>query len=252
MERGLPHTGLNGSALVGWLARMSLVEGPEVAPSFAEGLARWLSWKDAIALSGALHAPPTAASGHGTERTKRPASSLAATVEREFDRVRTTLVRAISDPSEPPAAETAFAPYRRHCVALQQAMEAGIGPLRTQARVALARCSPAMGRLAAIDAVMEEALGPREHSLLAMMPSLLERHFERLGHAERQAAATMDAAASEGETPQAAPASVQPAAWLGIFRQDMKRLLLAELDLRLQPVQGLLDALGSTSQGFHD
>lgn len=252
MERGLPHTGLNGSALVGWLARLSVVEGPEVAPSFAEGLARWLSWKDAIALSGALHAPPTATAGHGAARTKQPAPSPAGAVEREFDRVRTTLVRAISDPSEPPPSETDFAPYRRRCVALQQAMEAGIGPLRTQARAALARRSPAMGRLAAIDAVMEEVLGPREHSLLATMPTLLERHFERLGQAERHAAATTAAATSDGEIPQAVPVSARPAGRLSIFRQDMQRLLLAELDLRLQPVQGLLDALGSTSEGFHD
>jgi hypothetical protein len=42
------------------------------------------------------------------------------------------------------------------------------------------------------------------------------------------------------------------AAWLAVFRQDMQRLLHAELALRLQPVQGLLEALHSAPQGFHD
>lgn len=199
---------------------MRLVEGPAVAPSFAEGLAHWLGWTDAIALSGALHAPLTATPGAGHAVTSHPgrsdsAEAAAAAFEREFFRVRTSLARAIADPNEPPAAEAEFAPYRRHCIALQQAMEAGIGLLRTQARAALARQSPAMGRLAAIDAVMEDVLGPHEHKLLARMPTLLARHFERLGKAGHET-----------------------------FRQDMQQLLLAELELRLQPVQGLLDALG--------
>lgn len=200
---------------------MRLVEGPAVAPSFAEGLAHWLGWKDAIALSGALHAPLPATPGSGHGVAAHPgwpdSAEAAAAFEREFVRVRTSLARAIADPDEPPAAETEFAPYRRHCIALQQAMEAGIGPLRTQARAALARQSPAMGRLAAIDAVMEDVLGPHEHKLLARMPALLERHFERLGKAEHET-----------------------------FRKDMQQLLFAELALRLQPVQGLLDALGKT------
>ncbi len=34
-----------------------------------------------------------------------------------------------------------------------------------------------------------------------------------------------------------------PAAWLAIFGQDLKAALLAELDTRLQPAEGLLDAL---------
>ena len=33
-----------------------------------------------------------------------------------------------------------------------------------------------------------------------------------------------------------------PGPWLERFRQEMRGLLLAELDLRLQPVEGLLEA----------
>jgi hypothetical protein len=231
---------------------MSLVEGPAVTPSFAQGLAGWLGWTDAIALSGALHTPLPARADTGLTRAKRTTHPPSAAVEREFDRVRASLVRAITEPSEPLHSENDFAPYRRHCIALQQAMDAGIGPLRKQARSALTRRSPAMGRLAAIDAVMEDVLGPHEHKLLAMMPSLLERLFQRLGSDERQAATVAAATTTISETNLPSPALARPAAGLSAFHRDMQCLLLAELDLRLQPVQGLLDALGSTSQGFHD
>ncbi|MGE8634372.1 MAG: DUF3348 family protein, partial [Achromobacter piechaudii] len=39
------------------------------------------------------------------------------------------------------------------------------------------------------------------------------------------------------------PPAVTPGAWLDVFRKDMRSVLLAELDVRLQPVEGLLAAL---------
>jgi hypothetical protein len=36
---------------------------------------------------------------------------------------------------------------------------------------------------------------------------------------------------------------VRPGAWLDAFRKDMRSVLLAELDIRFQPVEGLLSAL---------
>jgi hypothetical protein len=77
-----------------------------------------------------------------------------------------------------------------------------------------------MARLAEVDAVMEAALTPREHTLLAKAPEVLGQRFERLraaGHASPT--------------------------WLDGFRRDMQNVLLAELDLRFQPVDALLAAL---------
>ena len=91
-----------------------------------------------------------------------------------------------------------------------------------------------MGRLAVLDAVMERALGERERSLLANLPVLLAGHFERL----RDAAQPLP---DDGDGAQAAPGA--PGPWLDVFRKDMQSVLLAELDIRLQPVEGLLAAL---------
>jgi hypothetical protein len=82
---------------------------------------------------------------------------------------------------------------------------------------------------------MERALGSRERTLLATVPELLGGHFERLRHAGQE---TLTGAQASGDAP-----AVTSGAWLDVFRKDMQSVLLAELDLRFQPVEGLLAAL---------
>jgi hypothetical protein len=50
--------------------------------------------------------------------------------------------------------------------------------------------------------------------------------------------ATLAAPQALGDTP-----ALAPGAWLDVFRKDAQSVLLAELDLRFQPVEGLLAAL---------
>jgi hypothetical protein len=109
----------------------------------------------------------------------------------------------------------------------------GVGPLRAKLRAALAARSPQMAKLATVDAVMEQALVAREHSLLATVPAMLEKRFKGL----RQAALP---------APDGAETDATPMAWLPVFHQDIRELLLAELDFRFQPVDGLLEALRSS------
>ena len=51
------------------------------------------------------------------------------------------------------------------------------------------------------------------------------------------------AAIKDAAPPADAAAAVAPAAWLADFHEELKRVLLAELDLRLQPTVGLIEAL---------
>ena len=222
-----PRTGLNGCALVDLLGQLALVEPPKplrpprAATPFVEGLGLWLGWRASIPLAAALQglAPPAARAGAADPAFAGP--TLAA---QALNRVRQSLGRAIADESSTAREDGAsFVPFRRRYFGLQQAMDGAIGPLRTQLRAALAQ-QPAepLRRLAALDAALVSTLASREQNLLALMPVLLEKHFSRL----RQAAP-------------AAPA----APWLTTFRHDMRRLLAAELDLRLQPALGLLETL---------
>ncbi|MBT2326180.1 DUF3348 domain-containing protein [Variovorax paradoxus] len=214
------RTVFTGSALTRLLARLTGIDVRESRQGTEDRLSQWLGWADAISLSAALDgSPATAPSG---------ARAAGGAEDRECIRVRTALVNAIVEGSADTAAD--FTPYRRRYLARQQAMEAGIGPLRGHLRAKLVARSPAMARLAAVDVVMEQVLDPHARSLLSTVPVLLEKHFERL----RQSG-------------QAGPAP--EGAWLDVFRKDIRDVLLAELDFRFQPIEGLLEALRTRQPG---
>ena len=133
-----------------------------------------------------------------------------------------------------------YATYRQRYVALQQSMEDSIRDLRGRLRAMLASMAPDMAGLAMVDAAMEQALAEREQSLLLKAPALLEGRFERLQRGEA-------AAGADDERGLPSTAAAAPGAWLAVFREDMRRILLAELDIRLQPIEGLLSALRACS-----
>ncbi|EIF34713.1 Protein of unknown function (DUF3348) [Burkholderia sp. Ch1-1] len=247
------RTALSGPALIRLLARLADVDVPESRQSLSDRLSQWLGWTDAIALSSALNGnPPAVAVAAG-------ARAFGSAEEADYLRARSSLAKAItgdsvfavarrhgsmhassqSVPTEPAAD---YAVFRQRYLAIQQSMETGIGNLRGRLRAMLAARTPNMARLAVVDAVMERALSERERSLLAGVPALLAGHFERLRAAEQAALAAAEAA-SETASDAAAPT---PGAWLNLFRQDMQSVLLAELEIRLQPVEGLLAALRSS------
>ncbi|ANN72119.1 DUF3348 domain-containing protein [Bordetella bronchialis] len=243
MEQVPRRTSLSGPTLVRLLGRLTDIEVSEPRQSLADRLSLWLGWTDAIALSAVLNSnPPAAAAGAATETDEA----------RECDRVRATLAKAIAEKNRasapgagqgwarpggpaPAKAPVDYVIYRQRYLSLQQTMETAIGNLRARLRGLMAGRTPAMTQLAAVDAIMEKALGAREHNTLAAVPGLLETHFHRLRRAEA-------AALAEAENGTAASA-VKPGAWLDAFRQDMRAMLLAELDIRFQPVEGLLAAL---------
>jgi hypothetical protein len=251
MARGSRRSSLTGSAFIRLLAALNDVHVPASKDAFAERLSRWFDWTDAISLSAALNCPPEPAPD-----VDSGAALSGSADEREYSRVRTALtkvaaapaaatdpgrsMRPASAPSADPEAAGDFSPHRRHYVASQQAMEANIAPLRRRVRATLAGASPALAKLAAMDAVMEQVVGARERALLATVPRWLEQHFDRLGRDHRETPVDTPA-------PDVPPTPGKPAGWQDMFCQDVRGVLLAELDLRLQPVEGLLEALRRAS-----
>jgi hypothetical protein len=236
----------SSSAFIRLLCALNDAHAPAANDAFAQGLGHWIDWTDAISLSAALdspaaHTPPAFASAQA------PASAE----ERELARVRAMLAKTIAtaasagepnriqrpiDKAAPPVdAPVEFTPYRHAYATTQQALAITIAPLRRRLRSALVSASPDMATLASLDTVMEQVLGGRERTLLATVPQWLERRFEHL----RQAHDAPEATTTNKRSP--------PPPWLATFHQDMRALLLAELDLRLQPVEGLLAALRKPS-----
>lgn len=237
--------------------------------SFTERLGQWLDWTDAITLAAAL-SRETAVRPLNDRTAGAAISAPAKTIVDELLQVRNKLADAIvtdglfkasHDAVKLPNSRTGaalgvaldgtldmpldmplepapeFSPYRRACLTHQRAMAAVIAPLRGRVRQALTALSPALGRLAALDAVFDEALRDRERQLLSTVPVLLEQHFERLRRAHSttrfQARASLSAADSRS-----------PARWLVEYGGDMQQVLLAELDVRLQPIEGMVEAIG--------
>lgn len=270
MVQGLRRAGFTDSALIRLLARLNDMDGgdsPKEAPgrpkqagaprgaavapanagageTFVDRMSAWLRWTDAMALFTALQdaGVPDAPSAAG------PASASPSIEEDACKRVRTGLAQALTEdrpwmPEKPnprirahlrttappkPLMETRteFAPYRRHYKGRQIAMDNAIEPLRARLRTQLTEHSPRMAKLATLDALMERVMGEHERRLLSALPALLEKRFARL-----RAAAEADESA--GTT------------WLDGFHQELEAVLAAELDLRWQPIDGLLAALNN-------
>ncbi|ABN87714.1 conserved hypothetical protein [Burkholderia pseudomallei 668] len=243
------RSALGGPTLIRLLARLAHADVPPSGQSLSDRLSQWLAWTDAIALSSALSmSPPAAAAGarpagddpHGQGARVRAslAKAIARTGAFAAGRDGAARVAARGAPHDAPADFTLF---RHDYLSMQQAMEIDIGELRGRLRQTMAAQTPALARLAALDATMERALVARERSLFASVPKLLGAYFERLREAGAKAHANAEADAhAEVARKTAAPA---PHAWLDAFRQDMQSVLLAELDIRFQPVDGLLAAL---------
>ncbi|WP_116138367.1 DUF3348 domain-containing protein [Trinickia diaoshuihuensis] len=239
---------LKGPALIRLLARLTDAGFPESEQPLADRLGQWLGWTDAIALSSALGAKPPCAPAQGP------------TADRAEDalcmRVRTSLTDAINRDAtlapqraggrarhrrDPAPADIApeYAAFRQAYLALQERMDSAIGNLRTVLRGMLASRTPELSRLASVDAVMERVLGVREHNALAAVPGLLAAHFERLRDAELAASESGNGSAEVAD----AESPLKDGPWLDAFRQDMRSVLIAELEIRFQPVEGLRSAL---------
>lgn len=248
MTRALPRTNFNSSGLIRILSELSVAENSESPANFAERLSGWFDVTDAITLSAALGQGGTAQIPSG-----RPGQGGAA-LAGEVERVRAALGESImadgvsrpgklriKSPLPTPGTDLAaadFSPWHRFYQAYQREMESNVGLLRAHARAALAGRSPAHRQIAALDTALGKVLSDRERSLLGSVPALLEKRFAQLHQAHL--AARGDSQATDDPLQWA-----QPGGWLAVFCRDLQRTLLAELDVRLQPVIGLIEALGN-------
>lgn len=220
---------------------------------FAERLGQWLNVADAIALHAA-HQSIQAMAPARALRARADRTDHASALNAEFQRVRATLAKAIQTPPDtgtalkrhrhalpasvlpvdaeatPAAPDISFAPFQQRYQEHQRRMEMSVEALRGHVRQTLASATPALAQLAALDAVLDPLLGGREQKMLATVPAFLERRFDQL---RQQYPAEPDA-------PAAAPG------WLVSFEPTFQATLLAELDVRLQPVLGMIEALSNS------
>ena len=231
------RTSVRGPTFIRLLARLTDVDVPPPQSTLSDRLSQWIDWTRAVALSRALDGRLPVVDYADADFDSEEYAACA--------RTRSTLANAIAGANPladsrpngvaPDAAMPVdYSAFRQHYLAMQRAMQSATGKLRGQLRDRLASTSADMARLAEVDAMMEGVLSPREHRLLAAVPALLGQHFERLQ-----------------QVTQGHATATRTEAWLELFRRDMQGVLLAELDVRFLPIEGLLAALRTDPQGRH-
>jgi Protein of unknown function (DUF3348) len=199
---------------------------------WAERLGDWVRPIDAIALQAAL----PVVSGPAREAKRLRAGGECVALQRQVQQVCADLWRSFDEvlSLEPPGAvadgqdtPAVVLRHRRFAADRQREMASRLAALRDSVRRALAGMSPRLRQLARLDAALERALAGQEQSLLSRWPGLLERRFEHF------------AAEAAGESIEGGHQR------LG---REVRELLRAELELRLEPVHGLIDAAGEDAE----
>ncbi|EXI82488.1 MAG: hypothetical protein AW10_00596 [Candidatus Accumulibacter appositus] len=186
--------------------------------------------------------------GKETDATE-PTESIVA----EFLTVRTKLVESIVNSfshgagaswlgfpkvtASTPAEElTSYKRYQQFYANQQREIALRINTLRANVRLAVSGRSSRLARLVVLDSGLDEAFSAPAQKLFAEVPRLLGKRFDDLyqSHLETIAGGEAD------DDPQLWS---QAGGWLAQFSGEMQEALLAELEARLQPVLGLMEAL---------
>jgi hypothetical protein len=193
------RTHLGTSRLAGLLGEPAAGAPAPSGEDVAQRLGQWLGAFDAVGLRTALRAIGAPADAGRCRAAPADLQEL----ERDLRQLREVVARSTGTQDDAPL-------DRRRHMELQRSMESRIEALRVRVRQALAKASPRLAQLAALDAAMEQAFGAREQKLLATLPALSERRL-----------------AAPGSGPE----------------DRHRQVLMAELELRLAPVTGLIEAL---------
>jgi len=155
-------------------------------------------------------------------------------VQGSGSRIRLPLV----NPNTSISALLEFAPYHRFYAAHQRNFELKIHTLQGLLRDAIGGQSPALAELVALDKGLRNALMNHIRTLLAGIPRLLKQRFDSLLQQHQECRIGIE------ESNEAMWNSwARKGAGLDMFLQDMQGLLLAELELRLLPLLGLVEAV---------
>ena len=131
-----------------------------------------------------------------------------------------------------------YEPYQRFYSKQQLALAININSLRNTVRDGIANISSPLNQLAVLDKTLEQSMASHTQTLFGLAPKLLKPRFKVLIQEHRTNIENNDNKAHDE-----LDHWLKPNGWLTRFYQDLSELLLAELDWRLQPIFGLLEAL---------
>ena len=154
---------------------------------------------------------------------------------------RFTGVYALERSETPNNPAAAFNPFRKFYASRQLDLENRVRGLRSDVRGRIKGLTVEGARLAALDQGVEASLLVRTRQLFEILPQRLSKRFRRLleshwpGLPLRPGAEDWALWMAEG-------------GWLWRFSREMKELLLAEVEMRLLPVMGLVESIAGSSR----
>lgn len=237
---------LNGSSLIRLLSELTTSAAEHSFTGFGSRFGQLFALTDSLKLAE-MH--------RGLAKTDfEPRDMEQTAIEAEFLRVQKKIVdslsrRFIADDSdgvmrnlfpglraEASAAQLAsYESYHGFYVNLQREIDREVQYLQSFTRDAVSGLSPELAQLVIIDSTLGDALAVHSRKLFALVPQLLGQRFEFLLQQHHQSLFNpeQDDVSSWTKT----------GGWLDRFRLDMHELALAELDVRLQTVLGLIEAI---------
>lgn len=236
---------LHSSRLIRLLSELAVSDVEPSTRRFGDRFGQLFALSDSISLSQ-MHSELAA-----TEFEPRDVNVAAITEEGLT--VQKKLVESISSrfmPAEGKAARNRFPALREEATAeqlttyssylafyanLQREMDREVQHLLSLVRDGASGLSSELAKLVVIDIELGGTLANHSRKLLAQVPRLLERRFDYLRQHHHQSLFDAEQDAHQHWT--------KPGQWLDTFRLDMHQTALAELDLRLQPAMGLLEAI---------
>src|SRR5690554_1323127 len=212
------HTA-QSSKLLAQLARLGAPATSDALPCFAERLSRLFGLGDTMTLDAAT-----------AYRARQAGSVQVAMVDKLTDELATTrraLIRRIQgwadelEFDDEPELEPALNAW----LALQRKVAANSRQLRDKVRKSMKDQGPKLAHLAELDAVFDQTMAGYTAQCFSHIPKVLEQRFEH-----------------RSTTPEQSPTPATTADWFHRYCEEAQSLLLAELDVRLEPVLGLLEA----------
>ncbi len=210
----------HSSKLLAQLARLGAPAASDVLPCFAERLSRLFGLGDTMTLDAAT-----------AYRARQPGQVQGAVVDKLTDELVTTrraLVRRIHtwvDELEFEG-EPEFEPVLNAWLVLQRRIAATSRQLRDKVRKSMKDQGQALARLAELDSVFDHTIAGYTSQCFAQVTQVLEQQFRQL----------------QAPSDQPHNSSHAPDHWFYRYCEEAQALLLAELDVRLEPVLGLLEA----------
>ena len=235
---------LERSRLVRLLTDLSVTTAGAADHNLAEQLGRLISVTDSINLSRSLGQLPHSASEAIADNVDAVRDDVLLSRQKMMKSIVDSFASAPDSTGiQAPSTSTGtriealqtYEPYQRFYAMHQAEMAGNSHSLRLRVRAGVSGFSTELHQLAVLDVILADSLAAHNAKLFNVIPKLLERRFKQLLEAQQK---------NTDDVRNADPLQwLKPGGWLELFYRDMQELLLAELDLRLQPVLGLLEAL---------